>query len=331
MQSLGVATMLVEAGGWPETDPEPMTRLHFHGMLATLDAIATDRYRQADAQIYEDLPESNSLRLSDCLISKANAVDARSATPYVVDLVVDQPHSERLAPATGRDGRISDIGDLAAVPARLTIHAADALVVPGQFTLVGDWQPGATLEERRVAELLAQGTTTAVGVANLAERDALEALAAPQNLPFHWTFVGRASDLGRLRGSELVERIAIAAANGLAAVITNGADETLWRHVSQFGLPLIKLSQLAERSARSYHDAAKRSWNAASALKQQTQRGRVNRGYLADLLFFDGVPASDAMQPVDWQKLTRVMVAGETVWENGKRGDASPGVFLQRS
>ena len=24
-------------------------------------------------------------------------------------------------------------------------------------------------------------------------------------------------------------------------------------------------------------------------------------------------------QPIDWKKLDRVMVAGETVWENGKR------------
>ena len=47
--------MLVEAGGWPEADPEPMTRLHFHGMLNTLHAIATDKYQQADHQIYEAL------------------------------------------------------------------------------------------------------------------------------------------------------------------------------------------------------------------------------------------------------------------------------------
>ena len=57
IQSLGVSTMLVEAGGWHEADPEPMTRLHFHGMLNTLHAIATDKYQAADHQIYEDLPE----------------------------------------------------------------------------------------------------------------------------------------------------------------------------------------------------------------------------------------------------------------------------------
>ena len=57
--------MLVEAGGWPTLfDPEPMTRLHFHGMLATLYAIATDKYRAADNQVYEDLPQSNSTRMS---------------------------------------------------------------------------------------------------------------------------------------------------------------------------------------------------------------------------------------------------------------------------
>jgi hypothetical protein len=59
IQSLGTATMLVEAGGWPEPDHEPLTRLHFHGLLETLRAIATDGYRQADITVYTSLPESN--------------------------------------------------------------------------------------------------------------------------------------------------------------------------------------------------------------------------------------------------------------------------------
>ena len=36
-------------------------------------------------------------------------------------------------------------------------------------------------------------------------------------------------------------------------------------------------------------------------------------------------------EPIDWKKLVRVMVAGETVWENGKRTGGSPGIFLRRS
>jgi hypothetical protein len=67
-QAAGTATMLVEAGGWTDADYEPLTRLHFHGLLQTLHAIATDRYRQADVTVYESLPESNSSRPNDCII-----------------------------------------------------------------------------------------------------------------------------------------------------------------------------------------------------------------------------------------------------------------------
>jgi hypothetical protein len=322
--------MLVEAGGWPDVDPEPITRLHFHGMLATLHAIATDKYREADPQIYEDLPESNSTRMNDCLIAKGNVLDAKVVQPFVADIVIDQTHSDRLAVTSNRDGKIVDIGDLPSVPARLTIGAASSLVIPGQFTLAPDWKPGTALDDRRISELLAQGTTTLVAVVELSDREAVEAIGAPQNLPFNWAFVGSADALGGLKGSELVERIAIAAANGLVAVVSKGTDETLWRHVNQFGLRLIKPMQLPQQVAGSYQDAAKLAWDIAHALQQQSRRGRINREYVADLLFFDDVPTADTTQPIDWKKLKRVMVAGETVWNASRRTGPDCGIQLRR-
>lgn len=331
IQSLGVATMLVEAGGWPEADPEPMTRLHFHGMLATIHAIATEKYREADHQIYEDLPQSNSLRMNDCLITKGNVLDAKVAQPFVADIVIDQTPSERLAVTPDRDGKIVDIGDLPSVSARLTMSATSSLIIPGQFTLVNDWKPGTAFDERRIAELLARGTTTVIGVVDLSDRDAIEAVATPQTLPFNWAFVGNADTLVRRQHSEVVERIAIASANGLLAVVSKGTDETLWRTLNQFGLPLIKPNQLPGQLVGSHQDAAKQVWNTANALKLHSRRGRINREYCADLLFFDDAPSRNSTEPIDWKKLARVMVSGETVWENGKRAGSSPGIFLRRS
>jgi imidazolonepropionase-like amidohydrolase len=65
-------------------------------------------------------------------------------------------------------------------------------------------------------------------------------------------------------------------------------------------------------------------------LKLQSQRGRINRDYLADLLFF-AAPQPEATNAVDWNKLERVMVAGETVWEHGKRTGQNCGVQLRPS
>ena len=88
---------------------------------------------------------------------------------------------------------------------------------------------------------------------------------------------------------------------------------------------------MPEKPAGSYQDAAKQAWSVATALKLQTRRGRVNRDYFADLLFFDDAANQKAGEAIDWKKLARVMVAGETVWENGKRAGGTPGVFLRRT
>ena len=168
----------------------------------------------------------------------------------MADIVIDQTHSDRLAVTSNRDGKIIDIGDLPSVSARLTINASNSLILPGQFTLVRDWKPGTAFDERRIAELLAHGTTTVLGVVDLGDRDAIEAIATPQTLPFNWAFVGNADTLGQLKRSEVVERIAIAAANGIVAVVSNGTDETLWKIIHQFGLPLIKAESTAGTTCR---------------------------------------------------------------------------------
>jgi hypothetical protein len=322
--------MLVEAGGWHEADSEPMTRLHFHGMLNTLHAIATDKYRSADHQVYEDLPASNSARLNDCLITKANVLDAKVAEPFVADIVIDQTPSERLAVTSKRDGKIVDIGDLPAPSARLTIGASNSLIIPGQFALIRDWKPGSSFDERRIADLLAHGTTSVLGTVDLADREAIESIAMPQKLPFNWTFVGNADSLNRMKPADAFERIAVAATTGVIALVSKGTDEELWKIVHQFDLPLMKMSQLPDQQATSFDAAAKQAWGVANALKLQSRRGRVNRDYFADLLFFSDVPNERAADAIDWKKLARVMVAGETVWENGKRTGGAPGIFLRR-
>jgi hypothetical protein len=37
-----------------------------------------------------------------------------------------------------------------------------------------------------------------------------------------------------------------------------------------------------------------------------------------------------AAAALDWKKLNRIMVAGETVWENGKRTGCNCGIQLRR-
>jgi hypothetical protein len=331
IQSLGVATMLVEAGGWPDTvDVEPMTRLHFHGLLNTLHAIATDKYRAADAQIYEDLPESNSTRMNDCYITKAHVLDAKVPEPFIADVLIDQTHSSRLWEAHDRDGKVIDFGDLPPVPAMLTINASDSLILPGRFSFVRDWRPGTPLNERHIDQLLSLGNTTAICAVNLDDCEAVDAMTAPLSMPLNWAFVGNADGTDKLNGTELLERLAIAANNGMLAVISRGTDETLWRYVNSIGLTLLKPSQLTTNTAVTYQEAAKQSWATTTALNLQARRGQINRDYLADFLFFTMSQPAQAAGTIDWKQLNRVMVAGETVWEHGKRTGCDCGIQLQR-
>lgn len=331
IQSLGISTMLVEAGGWPEADVEPMTRLHFHGLLNTLHAIATNRHLAADAKVYEDLPESSSRRLNDCYITKVQVYDAKIGEPFTADLLINQTHSSRLWVTNHRDGKIIDFGDVPPAPAAVTINADNSLLLPGQFTLVADWKPGIQLSEQQINNLLAHGTTTVIGLVNLADQAAIEAMTKPLSLPFNWAYVGDADHMDDLSGTELLERIALAATHGILAVVSVGTDETLWRYVTNFNLSLLKPNPLAASPATTFEAAARQSWATANALKLGALRGHINRDCIADLAFVTAPNPVDVAAPLDWSKLNRVMVAGETVWEHGKRTGPPCGIQLRRA
>jgi hypothetical protein len=137
--------------------------------------------------------------------------------------------------------------------------------------------------------------------------------------------------MDRMKPLEIFENLALAAASGVVAIISQGTNEELWRSIAQLGLPLIKVSQLTGGPSKSFGDAARSAWSAANALKLQARRGRINRGYAADLLFFEHDANAKAADAVDWKKLQRVMVAGDVVWENGKRAGSSTGILLRRT
>jgi hypothetical protein len=228
-----------------------------------------------------------------------------------------------------RYGKIIDIGDLPPAPAALTINAGDSLILPGQFSVVSEWKPSSKLSDRQIDDLLSRGTTAAVCMVNLADREAVDAMAAPQTMPINWAFVGDADRQDNLSGTELLERLAAAARHGMLAVVSAGADETLGRYISELGLALLKPNQLPSSPPGSFRDAATQSWATANALTLQSRRGQINRDYVADLLFVRAAQPVEPAGAIDWKQLHRVMVAGETVWEHGKRTGCDCGIQLR--
>ena len=332
IQATGCATVLVEAGGWPEVDSEPMVRLHFHGMLTTLHAIATGNYVDADPQIYESLPESNSRPLVDCLIAGGHVLDEKDGDAYRADLGIDHSHGNRLTVTTKRDGRIVDVGDLSTSAGQIAIDASGCLVVPGRIALATDWGPTTQLSEDKLNHLLRRGITTVVGMVDLADHDAIEAIDQERELPVNWGFIVRLNFARSLSPMAVIEHVALAAAKGVLAAVGEHADESFWQHLDRWGVPLLQTNQLPSEDSfeGTYRELVVQNWKAHQLLNVPGKRGQVGRGSAADLQLFEIGGDVRAADRVEWRKLKRVVVAGEVVWENGRQLDARPGILLRR-
>jgi predicted deacylase len=332
IQVSGTVTMLVEAGGWIEADPEPLVRLHFHGMLNTLHAIAIGRVADFDLQTYEALPQSNSRDLHDVLVAGGHVLDAHHGDAYKADLGIDHSHGSRLEVTAKRDGRIVDIGDLSTTAGKLAIDASGCLVLPGRAVFVADWSPQTSLSDEQIESLLSRGVTSAIGAADLADSESLEAMSAPRELSINWGFVGRLDSARLFAQPKLFEHVALAADRGLLAVIGNHADEALWQQLDHFGLPLLQANQLPsiDVPAPSYRELALQIEGVHKILGIGANRGRVARGRYADLQIFELGQNLTSLPAPDWRRLKQLVVAGESVWENGKRVGGMSGVQLRR-
>lgn len=128
VQKWGTSTVLVESGGWPG-DREKMfiRKLNAVGMLASLYALATGTYQQADLNVYERLPFGTKY-LYDVIVRNAR-LRANDQVPAVrVDIGINL--DEEVNAENGRVeliGKIVDIGDLGVYGAFREVDVHDAL------------------------------------------------------------------------------------------------------------------------------------------------------------------------------------------------------------
>lgn len=117
MQQWGTSTVLLEAGGIEgDVQKQQLRQYTWVAIVAGLQAIADGSYSQADPAHYHQLPE-NGVVWSDLLIQGAT-VHATGRAPLRTDVQVNFRHA-----LSFEQGRISDIGDLAAQPVRHRINA----------------------------------------------------------------------------------------------------------------------------------------------------------------------------------------------------------------
>ncbi|MGD9633723.1 MAG: M14 family zinc carboxypeptidase [Pirellulales bacterium] len=189
VQSQGVVTVLVEAGGWPGPDPAPLVEVHFDGLLAALVAIADGSFANADPGDHDRLPRDNELKLYDVAIVAGHVLDVDFREPVRADLALNHSHGHRLAMDQRPDAKIVDLGDLGTSTGKLVLSADGMIVLPGRLAFLHDWMPGRPLDGKRLDALLAAGVTTVIGRVDPSRREMLEVLTSPMELPVNWGFV----------------------------------------------------------------------------------------------------------------------------------------------
>jgi hypothetical protein len=333
IQSRGTATVLIEAGGWTDRDPTPMVEVHFNGLLGALHAIATDAYLELDPAAYDVLPGPNGAYFFDAVVRGGHILDSKSREPVRADLAINQSQGSRLPPPTKPDGKISDLGDLGNGAGKQTLDASGCLILPGQIAVVEAWNAAAPPNAAMFDELLAAGITSAIGVVNIADRDALEALAKPHSQAINLGYIVRLDDLTSLAANERLERLLLATSQGALAFIGDGLTDSERRYLDWFGVPVLQSKQLqsSNNSPQSYTQFTAEAAERYNLLGLDRSRGAIRRDKLADLLFFDLGDSIDASSAVDWRRLKRVVVAGDTVWLDGKRTAGNPGTLVKRA
>jgi hypothetical protein len=129
MQQWGTSTVLIESGAMPN-DPQKqkLRALNVAGLLVALDAIATRGYEGAEPSAYESLP-FNAGGAFDLLLRAAQLVLPGKA-PMLIDIAIN--YEDAVAKT---DGRVRDVGDLAAVEAIDTLDLTGLFLHPSSGAL----------------------------------------------------------------------------------------------------------------------------------------------------------------------------------------------------
>lgn len=192
MMGWGVASCLIESGGWfgPET-PAFVTRLHYLALLAGLHAAASGSVYSANPALYDSLPLDTGRTYADLLLRGAVLADGSSMPCFVADVSINRAAPERNGILTAEPmGKIEDLGDLTHERGKMEQDLADHLLTPGW---VG-FAPGVTIntpeDAAALVPFLEAGFTTVAGACgpfvNDAAFEAWHRTLDDESLPTHF-------------------------------------------------------------------------------------------------------------------------------------------------
>jgi len=306
-QSQGVATLLMEAGGWEEENIRELERLNLHALLAGLTAIADQSYVACDSVDYENLPQAAEHEAFDLLIAGASVLHDLAIESAEPDIGINRPHVTAMARQPGT-GVVADVGDLSLHSSFDHIDATGLLCLPGRIGIEeGIFGPNSPPSEHLFEEAVRHGLTTLLLPVD-AESDATinwlqELLVGPQPL-LNVGFVGKAKNRSprslRQTTGAVYELI-------LGELPENGGHGETWRRATSPRQWIKQVRSLASQ------------WSLSSL-------HAIERGASANLVLVQ--PPEDLQTPA--QDLRTVIVGGSVVSKEGDFCERHAGAWLHR-
>lgn len=323
VQQQGAATITVEAGGWSTVDAEPLVQLHFYGLAACFNTIATGGYSDVSPSIYEHLPRTGEHDLFDKLIKGATVISGSQAPPLRTDIGINF----RQTKPTECDGWIADLGDLHVTDGKQVTDASNLACLPGRIAFLPKVTPSLLPDESTLEMLLAEGITTAIGVIDLQADDAddLGTLKQSYTSPINLGFLANVSS----SSPEVLDRLIRAISQGILGVIADEIPPEIKLYLSLFDFPIVLPGSLPQGTdvKPSLKDCASRTQQCAELLKLKG-RDSIRLDNIADLLLVRACNEAVEHAMFAPNDLHRVIVGGNVVFEQGKRTDRLPGVLL---
>ena len=316
IQGQGIATLLIEAGGWSELDATPLRQIHFCGLAALLADIAADGCQSAEATIYRELPLTGEQELFDLLIRGASIVNADGRSPCKAELGVNSPSRKLQSAATLHDASIVEIGDLRQRRGKAEVEAADAICRPGNACFDASVTPRKLPAADAVKDFLQKGVTTVIGLVDLtstADLNAWERLPRRLPLPLNVGFVAWSSQ----ELADVSEHLARTAKCGPVGLLLDGAGAKLSAPAALSRIPAVSRSRLDQ--------------DPLARILTLDGRQAVELGGAVDLLLCRGDCALPSIAEREPANLQRVLVGGNVVFESGTVIPLQVGTLIARS
>ena len=331
VQQQGSATLTVEAGGWTSIDSSPLVRLHFMGLIHVLEAIATNRFLDADPADYDQLPRSSEHYLFDLMINKVRVVNGDLANSFVADLGINV---SGVGPcSSGAGGTIEDMGDLHVTTGKTNIAGDGLLCLPGRIAYLPHITPSRLPTPKEVEKCLRVGVTTLIGRVDYASDDeliALEQLSDSQELTINLGFIAAQST--RSVPGRQMDSLSSAILQGVLGMLSDAIPDPTRNTLGSLNFRLFYEHQLpGDLDTLIPIDVYSKQLEYVADFLGLTGRGQIQLGTPADLLLLR-TPATHGNQTtIDWNDLQQVIVAGRVVFDGEKCLNERAGKLLKGS